>query len=205
MLAKVKGDDSVKVLDLGCGMGQNLRKLIFDGVPQDQIFGSDFAQGLIKAGKDFFRDETKLKTEIVTADIFDSQALSNTQSEGRFDYIWTAMFYHLWDWEKQKQASIQTAKFLKDQKGATVFGWQLGAKPTLAEDRTDASGRRSKLRVTYKHDEESFKKLWNEVGRELSIKFKVEAMGVVNEHTRKNVESLKGSTEVILVYTVSRA
>jgi SAM-dependent methyltransferase len=204
IVTKLKEDSSLKFLDLGCGLGQNLRKLVLDGVPQDQIVASDYEEGLIKAGKDFFRDADKLKCKFIVADIFDPEAPGNTQNHGQFDYIWTAMFYHLWDLDKQRAASIETAKFLKNQKGATLLGWQLGARPAIAENRVDIEGKRAALRVTYKHDEESFKKLWQEVGKELGIEFEVSAMGLVNEHTRKNVETLKGSEEIILAFTVTR-
>jgi hypothetical protein len=185
-------------------LGQNLRRLILDGIPQNQIVSSDYEPGLIKAGTDFFKDADTNKTEVVTADIFDPKAPGNIVNLGRFDYIWTAMFYHLWDWDKQVEASIQTAKFLKEKPGSTLFGWQLGARPALSENRTDTDGKRSGLRVTYKHDEESFKKLWDQVSEKVGIEFDVSTYGVISEHTRQHVPSLEGSTEIILVFTVTR-
>ena len=43
-------------LDIGCGLGQDLRLLRHAGVPGDRLFGTDLLPGLIKAGYHLFRD-----------------------------------------------------------------------------------------------------------------------------------------------------
>jgi len=180
-----------------------MRQLIYGGAPEAQIYGSDYEEGLIRVGKDFFRDTDKIKSEFVTSDIFDTEAPGNKAYVGKFDYIWTAMFFHLWDWDMQVKASVQTAKFLKDEKGATLFGWQRGAKPAVEVDKGERD-HTAKHRFVYRHDEESFQKLWKEVGHEMGLEFDVKSMGAENEHTRGLEENLKGSTDVFLVFKVTR-
>lgn len=63
MLPLLQGDqDNVArtFLDLGTCLGQDVRKLIFDGAPVDSVYGTDLLAEFVEIGYDLFRDEEKL-------------------------------------------------------------------------------------------------------------------------------------------------
>jgi len=58
-----------KFLDIGCGMGQDLRKLFYDGAPATSLHGLDIKPELIQFGHELFRDKNTWKGKMITADL----------------------------------------------------------------------------------------------------------------------------------------
>src|ERR1700712_3668202 len=61
-------------LDLGCCLGQDVRKLLFDGVDPTRVYGADLRPEFIDMSYELFRDEDKLPRSehfIAPADVFD--------------------------------------------------------------------------------------------------------------------------------------
>ena len=141
VLARVKSGQ--QFLDLGCGFGQNLRKLNLDGAPAGNITGADVSRELIDCGYEYFRDRDRLDAKFIVGDILDSRSEGFVKARGSFDAVYAAMVYHLWDWENQLKASIETVKLLKPCKDSVLFGWQLGSTPASAVERRleDSRGR----------------------------------------------------------------
>lgn len=52
-------------LELGCSMGVDIRRLVFDGVPSDNIIGVDIADQS-ELGYEFFHDKDRLKAKFLT-------------------------------------------------------------------------------------------------------------------------------------------
>lgn len=57
-------------LDLGCCFGQDIRKLIYDGAPSDNIVGVDTEPGFIDLGDELFGDRETLQARFYTGDVF---------------------------------------------------------------------------------------------------------------------------------------
>jgi SAM-dependent methyltransferase len=116
-----------KLLDLGCGIGQNIRKLILDGALARNISGGDLSTELIECGYEYFRDRDTLISKFYTFDILDpSPGDSFRKLEGFFDAICANMFFHLWDLPTQIQACIRTISLLKPHPGSVLIGCQIG-------------------------------------------------------------------------------
>ncbi|KAI4240955.1 MAG: hypothetical protein L6R40_004835 [Gallowayella cf. fulva] len=57
-------------LDLGCCLAQDLWKLVFDGVPSENLYGLDIESGFSDLSYDLFRDRDTLKSRFVVEDMF---------------------------------------------------------------------------------------------------------------------------------------
>lgn len=165
------------LLDLGCGFGQNLRQLTLDGAPTASITGADLSKGLIDCGYDYFQDRDSFKADFIVGDVLSADSDVSVQAAQRFDIVWAALFFHLWDWDRQLEVSVATSKLLKPVPGSMIIGWQIGATPARLFSRP-STGSGTEYRghsQMYQHDAESLSKMWDEVGKRTGTRWKVEA------------------------------
>ncbi|KAF2196122.1 hypothetical protein GQ43DRAFT_499744 [Delitschia confertaspora ATCC 74209] len=83
------------LIDVGCYCGTDLRRLIFDAAPQDNLFGTDLVNQW-DLGFELFRDQDKLQVKFIEVDILNP----NTELEvlnGKMDVISATHFLHNWN------------------------------------------------------------------------------------------------------------
>jgi len=157
------------LLDIGCCLGQDLRKLAFDGVPGDRLVGMELEQGFIDLGFELFRDKKKFQGAMIAANVLDSSFDSLFEAmAGRFEVVHAASFFHLADWDLQVQVAIKILKMMKDQIGVIVMGRQVGS--TNPRSHAAHSGH-----MRYLHDPTSLQKQWDEIGEKTSTKWEVKS------------------------------
>lgn len=156
-------------LDLGCAFAQDVRRLVADGVDSSKCYGSDLRLDFIEIGYEMFRDKDTLKTKFIAADIFDADS-SLKELGGTVDIIGASSFFHLFNWDEQKTIALRVAKLLKPEKGSLVLGRQVGNEKAGEYPRRQGEGNR------YRHNNESWRKLWNEIGDEIGVQFEVDGM-----------------------------
>ena len=104
--------------------------------------------------------------------------------ESRIDIVYAASFFHLFGWEDQATAAVKVVGMLRPVRGSLVFGHQMGY--IRAGSQLMAAAPKGSA---YLHDVESWRRLWEEVGRDLGIEFEVhaalEADGPVAEAMRR--------------------
>jgi hypothetical protein len=145
---------------------QTVRQLVNGGAPSGNIYGTDLQPEFIELGYKLFKDRDKLRSKFLVADIFDSNsALADLNDQ--VDMVYAGSFFHLWGYEKQYEVSKAVVALLRPQADSMIFGRQIGA--SEASERTGATG------LMYRHNVESFKKMWKNVGEDLGINFTVEA------------------------------
>jgi SAM-dependent methyltransferase len=155
-----------KLLDMACCFGQTIRQLVASGAPAENIYGCDLHADFIDLGYKLFKDDNKLQAKFLTADIFDSNsALKDLQ--GSIDMVYAGSFFHLWGFDKQVEVSKSVAALLRPEPGSMILGRQIGA--VEAAEQVSATG------TMYRHNPESFKKMWKEIGEDLGIDFTVDA------------------------------
>lgn len=158
------------LLDLGCGLGQDIRKLIQDGTPKENLHGVDLSQGLIDAGFDLFLDTESLRSYVFRADIFKQGNARLTKLEGQIDVVFAGSFFHLFDWDEQILVAKRIVELLRARPGSMVFGHQLGH----LRAGTYPYGLTSERNI-FKHDVPSFVQMWTQLGRETGVDWHVEA------------------------------
>ena len=188
-------DPVPSLLDIGCCLGQDLRKLVFDGVPGDRLVGIELEQPFIDLGFDLFRDKEKFQGAMIAANILDPsmEALFETM-KGRFEVVHAASFFHLADWEKQVAAAVKIVAMMRENPGVMVVGRQIGnVKPGEYPARSG--------RPRYLHDAESWRRMWDEVGEKTNTKWETQV--IVNlerfgegegSDGAANAESTKGTS-----------
>lgn len=160
--------DGEYLLDLGCCMGQETRKLIFDGAPAENIVGLELERSFIGYGYDLFNDKYKLRSHFYVGDIF----YANLQTLGgrSFNMIMAIYFFHLFNWEEQVTAVKKAVHLLKPESGSMIFGVQFGC-----ENARSVPHSSSRSGEAFGHNPHSWSKLVQEVTAQSGISLRSEA------------------------------
>ena len=211
LVARLRAQDPpTKLLDIGTCVGQDFRKLVLDGAPVHAVWGSDYFADFEAAGHALFRDADTFRNRFIAADLLDESRDSRlVATEGTWDVISINMFLHVFDWDMQVRACKRILKLLSNNKGSMTMGVQTGSteagefvlKPPNVLEETKV----------YRQSMETFRKMWEEVGRDAGVDLKVEVEyeDEGDRERRKNNEQeegkgllLSGSTER-LFFTVT--
>jgi hypothetical protein len=147
-------NEGATVIDFGCCLGQDVRQLVYDGVPIDQIRGYELDPFFIEQGYELFRDGDLMKEKKIfrPGDIFDDQFLETIEPA---DYLYAGSFIHLFDAETQKDVCRRLSRLCK----RAIVGRQVGAFIPM-EYSTSYGLTGSKMMC---HSPESFALMWDEV------------------------------------------
>ena len=115
--------DRENFLDLGCCFGQDLRQLVADGAPSENIYGLDIEGPLIDVGYDLFMDRGKIKSTFIVGDVYNPHT-NWDQLVGKMDIINASAFFHLFPWPKQVEASCLLVRFGRPRAGTVIIGRQ---------------------------------------------------------------------------------
>ena len=185
------------LLDLGCCLAQDLRKLVFDGVPSENLYGLDVERRFVDIGYELFRDAASLKSRFVVQDMLASDtekdhdvnggdfpggevATSATPPEliplaaleNRVSIIVANSFFHLYSYTDQLRLAKRVVRLLSPERGSLILGRQVGSSQPGEYNAVDNKGTR------YSHDVASFRQFWEKVAEETGdgCKFRVEAV-----------------------------
>jgi SAM-dependent methyltransferase len=156
------------LLDLGCCFGQELRKLAADGAIQEKLYGSDLRAEFFEMGYRLFRDRNTLKSKFIAADITDPNS-PLSELDGKIDIIYAGSFLHLFSYAGQIEVCKRLVKLLRVKKDSLVLGRQVGN-----VDAGDYVQKTNKGGNMYRHNAESFIKMWHEVGEATETKWRVD-------------------------------
>ena len=121
-------------MDLGCCLGQEIRKLVFDGAPSANTYGSDLWGGFFTVGYELFNDKDRLQTTFIAADVFDD-ASPLVELAGQMNIVYTGDLFHLFDLEDQERIATRVIQLLAPQPGSMVVGRQSGSETPGAYSR----------------------------------------------------------------------
>lgn len=167
ILSRVRNGE--KFLDLGCCFGQELRRLIVDGAPAENLYGIDLRQDYLDLGYELFLDRDSCKATFATANALEPSEHEWTKLAGSLSVVYTGAFFHLFDRPEQVSLAKLVARLLRPKRGGMVLGRQVGdANPGAYEHKTNPGG------IMYRHNEQSWGDLWDEVGQEMGMQWSVE-------------------------------
>ncbi|CAF0879715.1 unnamed protein product, partial [Didymodactylos carnosus] len=168
------------VIDFGCCLGQDVRQLVYDGVPIDQIRGYDLEPFFIEQGYELFRDGEVMKEKKIFApgDIFDNQFLNEIEPAY---YLYVGSFIHLFDAETQRDVCRRLTKLAK----RVIAGRQSGASIAREHPKlTSLTGGKA-----IQHSPESFTRMWDDV---------TDGEWQVESATLETIEDVKGSDKGLI-------
>ncbi|CZR54639.1 uncharacterized protein PAC_04523 [Phialocephala subalpina] len=166
-----------KFLDTGCMFAQDVRKLVYDGVPATSIYGTDLYGEYFDFGYTLFRDQEIIpKDHFIAADILDSNAAGLKHLEGKIDVLNATHLIHVFSIEDQKSLLKRFISVLKPRPGVLVTGRITGnlnaGYHELANAKATVRGGKGEI---WEHNVESFKELWKEVGDETGTRWDCKA------------------------------
>ena len=147
VLARAKQGD--RILDLGCGLAQDLRYLAADGAPSENLYASDISPELWNFGFDLFKDHDRMAANFVAANLLDDVS-ELRKWDGMMDVIIANMIIHLFDWDGQIVALKNLVELSRP--GALVLGYQRAQVPPVSKERPWGT--------MYFHDENTFRQIW---------------------------------------------
>lgn len=141
-----------------------------DGAPSQNIYGADLYSAFMDLGFELFRDRKTLKSTFFPADILNEKDLLLRGLDGQMDIVYLGLFLHHFDFETCVQVCVRVSKLLKPQPGSLVMGCQVGSLVGDTKGIQIPSGG-----ILWRHDIESFERVWKEVGELTRTEWKVEA------------------------------
>lgn len=159
-----------KILDVGTALGQDVRKLLHDGVSAASIVGLELDPRFNDLGYDLFLDRSRLEAQGPQWLFGDVLVISQSDPSllNTFSIINTSSLLHLFPLEKQHALCRAFVSLLRPEPGSTVIGWSIGSPTPM--DYFDFTN----FGLQYRHSVESFREMWESVGRETRTEWKVE-------------------------------
>ena len=159
--------------DAGCCFGQELRFLAHDGIPSTQLYGFDLETRFIEFGYQLFRDRDRSHATFVAGNVLASSASPEgaelSKLEGKMDIVFASSFMHVFDWDQMILAARRLVSLTRPQAGSMIVGKQMGNVVAGRYPLPTASG------FNYRHNAESMKQFWAQVGEETASQWEVEA------------------------------
>ncbi|KAJ3036709.1 hypothetical protein HK097_003769, partial [Rhizophlyctis rosea] len=93
------------IADVGCCFGTDVRRLIYDGVPAENIVGVDLHDGYWNIGKRLFEDGERIEgVKTVWRDMASGEegAVEREGLKGRFDFVVAMAVLHVFSKEQQR-------------------------------------------------------------------------------------------------------
>lgn len=174
ILEKLKAGGTI--LDVGCGFGQDLRLLAFEGVPITAMRATDNAAGIWDLGLELFKDKEKFEGKFVAKDLLNETETSQSSFLSQvYDVILANQLFHLFDWESQVKLGKNLVKMSKPD--TWITGYQIGIETARSFPNMVRGDGESSLGGTscFIHDEESWERLWQEIGEVTHTKWRIQS------------------------------
>ncbi|KAK3111879.1 hypothetical protein LTR53_012433 [Teratosphaeriaceae sp. CCFEE 6253] len=186
-------------LDLGCAFAQDVRRLVADGVDSSKCYGSDLRLDFIELGYELFNDRETLQSRFIAADVFDENSALR-ELNGQIDIIDASSFFHLFTLAEQKQIARSVVRLMRPRKDSLVVGRQVGNATPAEFPRRDGQGSR------FRHDIDSWREMWDEVGDEAGVKFTVDGRmnAVASLGNKVNTTEAEADSAMMMEFWVRR-
>lgn len=170
------------LLDLGCGLGQDIRRLVQDGAPAENLIGLDVVPEYIDLGYQLFMDRSKQAFTFLIQDFFEDTPEMDDLKQ-RVKVINSGYFMHLWSWEIQLNAAKHMIQLLSPDKGAIITGVHFGS-PSPGMWTKVPPG----LSPMFLHNKETLSELWIQAGKQTQTTWTIQ---IAIEHDKhcKDIDS----------------
>ncbi|KAI1175441.1 hypothetical protein F4777DRAFT_598503 [Nemania sp. FL0916] len=126
------------LLDLGCGLDQDVCKLIYDRGPAEKLVDADSGSAFHSLGYELFEDQDTLKACLITSDVFADKFLE--EFRGKVDIVFMGSFLHLFTFDQQTIIMKQVFRLLRHKPGSKIFGRHMAISEAGGAFKTNAIG-----------------------------------------------------------------
>ncbi|GFF57847.1 hypothetical protein IFM46972_10922 [Aspergillus udagawae] len=158
-----------KLVDLGCGFGQELRLLAktYHGARSETLYGIDLRPEFIDLGYDLFRDRNTLKSHFIIADILADKPLAISQLSGSIDIVHASFLFHLFNWDQQVFIAKRALALLCARPGSLIIGQNIGHHDPKKFSAVGAI-------LPFHHNASSWTALWDHVREVTGVAFSMQ-------------------------------
>ncbi|KAJ5384779.1 hypothetical protein N7517_002690 [Penicillium concentricum] len=176
VLDRLRSDTTAGFLDAGCCLGQELRFLANREIPDSQLFDCDIEQVFVDLGYRLFRDRGHLDATFVVGDMAavsgqDGACHLEGRLGGKINIVFASSLFHLWDYETQVRAAVRLVRLCCSQTGVMITGRQMGG---VLAGHHELKGIEDGA-MQYRHNIESMKGFWWDVGEATATRWTLEA------------------------------
>jgi len=130
ILNKLDDNKNLRIIDLGCCMGTEIRHLLVDGFKEENVLGIDIQNEFIEIGIQLFNDEPSFKERFAVCNVLDNESIKHQGlpaflSRG-VDVVYCSAVYHLLNQEDTYKMTKRVSDWLP--KGGVYFGITGGTK-----------------------------------------------------------------------------
>ena len=154
---------------MGTCLGQDLRKLVKDGVPPQMLYGSDIFADYEGIGHALFRDVNTFRNRFMAADLVD-EAINNAEQR---DVVNIFTFLHMYNWDDQVRACKRIMQLLSRKPGNVVIGTQTGSIEPEEQAVKPPFVAEGEHKTIYRHSIDPFTEMWKIVERDEGVELKV--------------------------------
>lgn len=149
-----------KYLDIGCCLGQDIRKLVMDGATPENLYGAELHAPFIDLSYELFRDHGLASTFMEADALVLSGDSPLSKLKGEADFVHLGMVLHLLGPEKQRTLLENCVALLKPERGGMILGTAVG----------DVEGTQAPA-GHYMHSDETFKAMVADISERTGVKF----------------------------------
>ncbi|KAL1877492.1 hypothetical protein Daus18300_002479 [Diaporthe australafricana] len=192
------GEPEPLLLDIGTCFGQDVRKLVADGVPPERLWASEIEQFLLDLSFRLFKDDDRLKRnqflspgDVLAAGDDAGDRLGGLN--GRVTMLHLRAVFHLFTWEQQKRVANRCLQLLRKDPGVPflIVGGQVG---DLEAGPYVVANLPPEFANVWRHNEESWLKLWQEVAAEEQWRGRIAKLDVWSKLMRRTWDSEGAAT-----------
>lgn len=162
MVRRVK--EGAKYLDIGCCLGQDIRKLVMDGAPAGNLYGAELHAPFIDLSYELFRDRGLASTFMEADALVLSGDGPLAKLRGEVDFVHLGMVLHVFGLEKQRTLLENCLALLRPGRGSMILGTAVG----------DIEGAQAPA-GHYMHSDETFKAMCADISERTGVKFECRA------------------------------
>jgi 2-polyprenyl-3-methyl-5-hydroxy-6-metoxy-1,4-benzoquinol methylase len=175
------------ILDIGCCMGTDLRKMIVDGAIPENVCGIDIEGTFITLGYDLFDDKAIMHDKFFVMNILDKNNWPTSFRTQLFDIAYCGSVFHLLSEEDGGMLVANLKEMLSD--GAVFLGKCVGTSKDHAIEVPEAV-KSFRPHFTFMHSAESLRKMLHDNGFkniEITASASPQEMTVINRAAGLNV------------------
>lgn len=147
-----------KYLDIGCCLGQDIRKLVMDGAAPENLYGAELHAPFIDLSYELFRDHGLASTFMEADALVLSGDSPLSKLKGEIDFVHLGMVLHVL--EKQQTLLENCIALLRPERGSMILGTAVG----------DVEGVQAPSGF-YMHSDETFKAMVADISERTGVKF----------------------------------